>query len=317
MTEDKFINRNEGKWKELEAYAGRLYRRGAKSLTRGEAREFARLFRLAGSHLAYANTRFPGGRAAAYLNGLAGAAHNHFYTREPEGVSNAINYIRFGFSVSIRRRIFFLISAAAFFFAGALFAGIYTFSVPSFAANFFPQTPGFGGAGAWYYPLMSAVVMSNNVRVSMLAFALGIFGGVGTAYVLFYNGMLIGALAAYAALSGYNPAEFYSLILPHGVLELSAVFLSGACGLMNGKAVLIPGKFSRKDALVSAAKESAALLPGVAAMLVIAGLIEGFFTPLPIMPPYKLIFAGLTLIGFVLYILLPKDKSKPAPRLKR
>ena len=145
--------------------------------------------------------------------------------------------------------------------------------------------------------------MTNNIRVSIMALAFGITAGIGTAWILFYNGMIVGALAAYVASTGVprNTLIFWSLILPHGVPELAAIFLSGACGLMIGRAMIAPGNYTRKDAVIKSAREAVHLVPGIAVILVIAGLIEGFFTPLGVPPGFKLGFALLTLFGLVLY----------------
>jgi uncharacterized membrane protein SpoIIM required for sporulation len=149
---------------------------------------------------------------------------------------------------------------------------------------------------------MSAMIMTNNIRVALSAFALGISACIGTVYALVYNGIIMGGLAGYLTGTGGNMLVFWSLILPHGILELTAIFLSGACGLMIGRAVVIPGEFSRRHALIKAAKEAAFLIPGIVLLLVVAGLIEGFFTPLALPPAVKLTFAGLTFTGLVVYI---------------
>jgi uncharacterized membrane protein SpoIIM required for sporulation len=150
---------------------------------------------------------------------------------------------------------------------------------------------------------MSAVIMANNIRVAMLALAFGVIGGVGTAWVLFYNGIILGALAAYVTSIGgaSNALIFWSLILPHGVPELYAIFLAGACGLLIGKGMLIPGSYTRRDALIKNAREAVVLVPMVVILLVVAGLIEGFFTPLGVSPYFKLGFAGLAFMALALY----------------
>ena len=150
---------------------------------------------------------------------------------------------------------------------------------------------------------MSAAIMTNNIRVAAMAMGFGILAGVGTAYILFYNGLIVGALFAQTALvaGGRNIMYFWALILPHGVLELIAVFLAGSVGLLIGRGLLMPGDMTRKDALVKNARAAIALVPGLVILLIIAGLIEGFFTPMDVPPYIKLGFAGLTLVGFVLY----------------
>jgi uncharacterized membrane protein SpoIIM required for sporulation len=149
--------------------------------------------------------------------------------------------------------------------------------------------------------MFSSFIMTNNIRVSFLAFALGITAGVGTVYVLFYNGMIIGALTAVVISGGESQASFWAMILPHGFIELTAIFISGAAGLMIGKAILIPGRLKRKDSAVKAAKKAAYFIPAIVIMLIAAGIIEGYFTPLKLSPVIKLMFAFVTLAGMVVY----------------
>jgi uncharacterized membrane protein SpoIIM required for sporulation len=94
------------------------------------------------------------------------------------------------------------------------------------------------------------------------------------------------------------------LILPHGIIELTAIFISGAAGLIIAKHLLLPGQYSRKDSLIAGTKQAVSLLAGVVILLIIAGLIEGFFTPLNISPISKLSFAALTAILLAAYYFL-------------
>jgi uncharacterized membrane protein SpoIIM required for sporulation len=143
--------------------------------------------------------------------------------------------------------------------------------------------------------------MVNNISVALTAAAFGLLAGVGTLFILFYNGMVIGSLTFYFFQSGQSMLSYWSLILPHGFLELTAIFISGGAGLMLGRALLMPGNMTRKDSVVACGKEAAGLLPGIALMLVVAAIIEGFFTPMDISPVIKLVFAGLTLAGLGFY----------------
>jgi uncharacterized membrane protein SpoIIM required for sporulation len=98
---------------------------------------------------------------------------------------------------------------------------------------------------------------------------------------------------------------FWSGILPHGVLEIPAICIAGAAGFLFAKGILIPGKLTRGDSLRAASKNAVKLLGGVFFLLLIAGLIEGFITPMDTryFPEIaKIIFAFLLFIGFLLYL---------------
>ena len=314
MTETQFIAKNEARWKQLEAFNQTLQRKGTRALSRIEVRAFAEVFRAVGYHLAYAKTHFPSGTSLPYLTHIVGVAHNYYYVREKGGISAVKNYFLYRFPEVSRRAWRYAVLAAALFMAGMVFAFVYVAADISRFDQIFPWEFYGGDMGdgevIWDYPLMSAVIMTNNIRVSIMALAFGITAGIGTVWILFYNGLIVGALAAHVAVTGAprDTLIFWSLILPHGVPELAAIFLSGACGLMIGKALLMPGNYTRKDAVIKYAKEASLLIPGIVAILIVAALIEGFFTPLGVSPYFKLGFAFLTFVGLVLYFVKGKAK---------
>jgi uncharacterized membrane protein SpoIIM required for sporulation len=114
--------------------------------------------------------------------------------------------------------------------------------------------------------------------VTFLAFAGGIAAGLGTAFVLIYNGSFLGAVAGLAIGAGFG-SEFVELVTAHGVLELSCIAVASAAGMRMGTALVLPGRMSRSKALVLEARESVAIILGTAPWLVLAGLVEGFVTP--------------------------------------
>ena len=155
--------------------------------------------------------------------------------------------------------------------------------------------------------------MTNNIRVSIMAVALGVTAGIGTGLVLISNGMMIGSLAAVATNNNVDYL-FWSVILPHGILELSAIAIAGGAGFVLARAIYAPGDLPRRDALKIAGGEAAQLLVGVAAMLVVAGLIEGFITPADISPDFKMGFAALTGLAMTVYLFVkPREKTAVRP----
>ncbi|MCL2217545.1 MAG: stage II sporulation protein M [Defluviitaleaceae bacterium] len=304
-SEARFIAKNEDSWKALEVLL-------KKRLAAEDVREFARLFRLASHHLAYAKTHYPTGSSLPYLNRLVGVAHNSFYVRERGSFSLIREYFASTFPRAVRETWRFWVAATAFFVLGILFAGFYVAGNPAELQNILPagmadgfapgHVPDFGdGDVDWDYPLMTAIIATNNIAVAFNAFALGLLAGLGTIYILVYNGLVAGGLFGFLHQSGADMVTAYALVLPHGVLELMAIFLCGGCGLMLGKGLLIPGDYTRKHSLITQAKRAVVLIPGIVTMLVIAAIIEGFFTPLAISPWAKLAFAALTGAGFIIY----------------
>jgi uncharacterized membrane protein SpoIIM required for sporulation/uncharacterized RDD family membrane protein YckC len=156
----------------------------------------------------------------------------------------------------------------------------------------------FGGA-----PIMSSTIMVNNIQVTFGAYAGGILAGAGTVLMLVFNGILIGAVTGVFA--NYEASlHLWSFLLVHGVIELTAICIAGGAGLWLGSAFVVPGRLTRREALVRRGRESVSLIGGVAVMLVIAGIVEGFISPAEIPAGVKLAIAALLAVGLVVYLAL-------------
>jgi uncharacterized membrane protein SpoIIM required for sporulation len=117
-------------------------------------------------------------------------------------------------------------------------------------------------------------VFTNNIQVTLVAFAGGITGGIATALALLYNGLLLGVIGGLMGQAG-NGVGFIDLVTAHGVLELSCILVGGAAGLSLGWSIISPGLRTRRDSLQREAVEALLLVLGTAPWLVIAGIVEG------------------------------------------
>jgi uncharacterized membrane protein SpoIIM required for sporulation len=149
----------------------------------------------------------------------------------------------------------------------------------------------------------SSQIFTNNIRVTFYAFALGAMLGVGTLYILAFNGASFGAVVALTYRAGFGN-DLLSFVVGHGVIELSCIFIAGGAGLLIGTALLMPGDLSRGDALKSRGMEAVRLIVGCVPLLVVAGIIEGFISPQPISPFIKIGIGVLTGIAMYSYLLL-------------
>lgn len=310
MKVEHFIKTNSNCWKELEDFSTIVNSKGIGGLNPKEIKRFIHLFRLSSHHLAYARTHYPNQDIVVYLNALVGKCHSHIYAVKKVSSRGIFSYLTHGFPQALKKERLLILSSLGVFTFGFILSLLMVLYNSAYASLFLPQqiidviSAGEMGGGAWNYPLMSSYIMINNISVSLRAFVWGIALGIGTIYILFVNGGLLGALTALVYLHG-NPLQYWSLILPHGIIELTAIFISGGAGLMLAKGLLLPGQHSRIQSVIKAAKNSVSLIMGVVIMLIIAGIIEGFFTPLPISAAIKLLFAAVTGLLLVVYILKP------------
>jgi uncharacterized membrane protein SpoIIM required for sporulation len=282
---------------------------GLRSLDAAQIEALARAYRSVVSDLAIAQRDFPNDQLTLWLNGLASRAHLRLY-RAP-----APSWRRFGdfFWTDFARRFRaagpYLAVSALLLFGPALVAYILALLDPTLRDALVParMRQVMENGRTWtdiqpaVRPGMATMIFTNNIQVAFLGFAGGVLFGLGTAYVLVNNGLMLGGVLGAAQYYGVAPL-LWSFISPHGYLELTCIVIAGAAGLMLGDALLRPGLLMRREALARAARRAVELVMGAAPVLVVAGLIEGFVSPSELPIEAKLFIGPLT--GVVLYALL-------------
>ena len=315
VDEKAYIDRRRPDWERLAAILARASSRaGLKSLSGSELLDLGKLYRRITSDLSYLKASSSDEDLVLYLNELAGRAHGYLYANAPPGgIRSILNFLLRGFPVLFRAKWRFIAAAAAMLLLSGAFAAVKVKTSPAAYVHFVPQQfaeikipkgdePVGQGAGELIAPAtLSSGIMANNIFVSFRAFAGGVTFGALTAWELIKNGLMLGALAVILSPSAAWALRFWSLILPHGIIELTAICIAGGAGFILGWALIAPGNLSRWDSLRKASREALPLIGGVVAMLIVAGLIEGFITPSSLPPALKLVFAGLTAVGLVLY----------------
>jgi uncharacterized membrane protein SpoIIM required for sporulation len=151
-----------------------------------------------------------------------------------------------------------------------------------------------------FAPVMSSTIMTNNIRIAIYAFAGGALLAIPTLYLLIFNGLMVGGLGALYAHAGYG-YDFWATIAPHGCIELTAIVISSAAGTMLAAPLFNPGRLRRLDALKRNARRAGVLILGVCCMLVVAGSIEGFFSPLRFPPETRLSVGAATIVLMIVY----------------
>jgi uncharacterized membrane protein SpoIIM required for sporulation len=311
MNIQRWIARREPNWKRLDSLLHRVERKGLKSLQASEIQELASLYRSVSADLARAKTNQVGYILSQDLQRLTSRAYNQIYqgSRRQEWQS-AWQFYQYGFPEIVQKTWIYTAIATAIFLLTAVVAWWYAWADPDFIALTVPdsiidqvQNKGelWMGSIVGVEPLASSNIMTNNISVSFAAVGGGITAGLYTVYIMALNGLHIGSVAT--LVSQYNLAyPFWAFVLPHGALELPAIFLAGGAGLLIGKGVLFPGEYKRIDALKFYGEQAAQLLFGIVPMLVIAGIIEGFFSPNPFIPEAFKYLVGVSLFtGLLVY----------------
>ena len=147
----------------------------------------------------------------------------------------------------------------------------------------------------------STEVLVNNIQVSFFAYAAGILAGVGTAAILILNGLVLGEAAGLFHAAGEAP-KFWGLVLPHGLLELTAIVIAGGAGLRIGWAMIAPGDRTRGSAVAEEGRRSVPIVLGLVLVFVTAGLIEGFVTPSGLETWARVGIGVLVEVAFLTYI---------------
>jgi len=309
-----FVSDKVAAWQRLAEILTRVETRGLQSLSRKELDELGHLYRLASSHLARARVQGERAEVVEYLNRLVARAHGQVYRVRPATGRRIMDFFLAEVPRTFRRMWPFAAAAAGMFALAAVGAHIAVTLNEESADLLLPpsliersRADFESGRVEWWAPeglgpWMSSQIMTRNIQVAFFAFAGGITACLGTVWVLIANGMMLGALAAFYTQHGFG-LEFWSLIAPHGMLELAAIFICGGAGLRLGWSLIDPGDYTRRDALVVAGREAVRLVVGAIPMFVAAGLIEGFITPVRMPPVVKLLFACLTAALLMLYLL--------------
>ncbi len=284
MNLDAFIARGQPEWIELDALVRRARGR-PESLGAAGVLRLGALYRSAIGDLAQGRRAFPGDPSVRALEQLVGHARATVYAPVKRRGS-ALHYVTGGYWRAVREQGRVLLLAVALLLGSAVLATVWALHDPASAAGVVPGSLSSGGStpqhaiglGAAQSAAISVTIFTNNIGVTFLAFATGIAFGVLPAFVLIYNGVVLGAVAGIVA-GGGHLNDVIVLIVPHGLLELSCIAVSAAAGMRMGWALVEPGPYSRAAALARRAPHAVLIVLCTMPFLIVAGLVEGFVTP--------------------------------------
>ena len=312
MRQAVFVERRRPGWQRLEDLLDTTERRGLRALSPESIEELGRLYRWVTSDLAFAEGRAYDPMLRQYLHRLTARAHAYVYAGNVEGGWHRVaRFLGYDFPDEVRRSRWYIAACFALFAVGAIAAYALIKTVPNDAYVILPDAlvrpiheklhDSNFGFNRDFASAVSAQIMTNNIRVAIMAFGSGIVTlGLFTVYLIFFNGLMLGGMGAMYGNAGFG-YDFWATVAPHGVIELTAIFISGGAGMLLAAAVLNPGRLRRIDALRRNARRSLILIVGVFCMLACAALIEGFFSPQRFPPELRVGVGILTGVALVYY----------------
>jgi uncharacterized membrane protein SpoIIM required for sporulation len=323
----QFRREREAAWRELETLLARQEKEGLERLTAEELHRLPVLYRSAVSSLSVATAISLDKNLLDYLTALVGRAYVTVYGAKRRIWDAALDFFRVRFPWTVRRYALFVLAAYALLGLGVLTGYRMVLADPERYYSLVDDAMAEGrnpaastrelrdvlyGGEKGPLGLFATFLFTHNAKIGMVCFAVGFVAGVPVIYLLFVNGLGLGAMAALYQTRGLG-AEFWAWVLPHGITELSAVCLCGAAGMAIGAAIVFPGRHARMRNLALQGRDVARLALGAVAMFLMAGLIEGIFRQLVHDVVVRWGLATLTLAFWTWYFLAVGRKAPEAP----
>ncbi len=257
---------------------------------------------------------------ALALNALAGRVYAQIYRRRGMRIVDVVLFFFEEFPQLVRQRIHAIAVATLILLFSMLIGSLCLRLDSKLVKLVVPETlmqqleadltagrfaPGTGGEAKSAF---SSRIMTNNIQVSFLAFATGMLLGIGTVYILIVNGLMIGGLAGIFQQAGYG-VMFWSLIVPHGVIEIPCILIAAGAGLIVAYAIIDPGPYARGAWLAREGLVAVKLVCGCIPLFIGAALIETWITPLTVHAALKFAFAAMVGVILVCFFVFAGTRS--------
>jgi uncharacterized membrane protein SpoIIM required for sporulation len=304
---DQYIASNSPVWDRLAQLTVRA-QRGAGRLDAAELEELVQLYQRVATHLSYARTYYRDPALTAKLSGLVARSGAIVYGSRPRTLRAVGRFFTVTFPAALWHIRWFVVVATLVSLLPAAGFGIWLANSPAAVEATAPSAVREAYVNHDFEAYYSSApasefatsVFSNNVQVAFVAFAVGILLCVGTLYVLIANGATLGVALGLFAAVGQQP-KFWGLVLPHGMLELTSVFIAGAAGLCLGWTVIDPGDRPRLTALAEEGRRTVVIVIGLILTFGVAGAIEGFVTGRPWPTALRVGIGALVEAAFLTY----------------
>jgi uncharacterized membrane protein SpoIIM required for sporulation len=310
MREGQFIKQNIDRWKSYEEPTE-------------DPDEVAKRFTYLVDDLSYAKTFYPFSNTVKFINGMAARIYLSIYRNKKEKRSRVKSFFAAELPLVIKKHhktLLFTFLFFSAFVAMGVFSGMQdpTFVRGVLGDRYVDMTERNIASGDPFgvYKnenefVMFLYIAFNNIKVAFLCFAAGIFVSVGTLYLLFQNGLMLGV---FEQMFFHHDIGIRSILVVfvHGTLEISAIVIAGSCGLMIGNSILFPKTYTRLQALGMAAKDAVKIMISLVPIFLVAAFFEGFVTRHTGMPVWLSSLILISSLGFILwyYVLYPIKISK-------
>ena len=308
MDSDRFRTEHDTQWRRLDE----LVRRGGRTVRRlrpEELEELLDLYRRTTTHLSIARSRFDDPLLVQSLSQRVARAQALVYGSRPTTLRGVLRAATETFPAAVWHLRWFVGLAALAFLLPAVALGTWIggspaalqASAPAAVREAYVEEDFEAYYSADASAQFAADVTTNNIQVGFLAFASGVFLALPTLAVMVLNGANGGLAGGLFAAAGELP-RFFGLILPHGLLELTAVFVAGGAGMALGWALVDPGDQPRLDALVTQGRRAVVVVLGLVVVFGVSGLIEGFVTGSPLPTWVRVGIGVLAEVAFLTYV---------------
>ncbi|TWC25664.1 putative membrane protein SpoIIM required for sporulation [Pseudomonas sp. SJZ085] len=314
MKQSLFESRHQGEWDQLSRQLDQLER----NRNVPQSSDFPQAYRQLCQHLALAQARGYSSLLVDALQQLALRGHQQLYRDRSRPSASLSTFILFGFPRLVREQWRFVLAAGLMFLGSLAGIGLLVYLFPDLVYSVMDAEeisqirsmydPAAGHLGRsieraasedW---AMFGYYIMHNIGIAFQTFASGMMFGLGSAIFLFFNGLTIGAIAGHLTQIG-SGGTFWSFVIGHGAFELTAITLAGAAGLQLGWALIAPGRLTRGEALRLAAGKSVSMIGGVMLFLLLAALIEAYWSSSTVTPTVKYTVGALLWLLVISYLL--------------
>jgi len=280
MKETQFIEQNKEKWAD---YENMLKEQSP------DAEKIYSLFYSISDDLAYARSHYPNRSVRVYLNNLARNLFRNVYSGRKTTIRSALDFWKTDVPMALYNTRYEQLAAFLVFFVAAIIGIVSCLSDDQFASSILGKSYvrmtleniHKGKPMAVYdedSPFsMFIAIATNNLKVCYIGFSMGIMGGLGTLYILLYNGIMVGTFQFFFAKYNLLWSSFLTIWM-HGALEISSIVIGSGAGFTIGKGLLFPGTYSRMQSLLLAARRAITIMIGISPVIVVAAYIESFLT---------------------------------------